>query len=112
MSWGRRHPMSSKTPRRRGRPSSKRSRRASPKVIVHVEPKQPPDLTVLMNGAALELIGKAFELDPGSYVFEAKGGGLVAGRVTVEAAERTTTEVRLVLRAQSDSRRANPRRRS
>lgn len=72
-----------------------------PKIVLRVAPSQPPDLAITMNGEAVSVtsIGTPIEVEPGSYVFEAKGGGLVSGRVTVDAAERTTSEVKLVLSA-------------
>ncbi|MBK6520774.1 MAG: hypothetical protein IPM79_39655 [Polyangiaceae bacterium] len=69
-----------------------------PKVVVRVEPSA-ADAVVTMNGETLaaEKLGPELPIDPGKYTFEAKASGLESGRVTVEAAERTTTEVKLVL---------------
>lgn len=74
--------------------------RRTPKLIVRVEPADARDLGVVMNGATFEgsRLGSAFPVDPGVYVFEAKATGLEGPKVTVDAAERTTTEVRLLLR--------------
>ena len=70
-----------------------------PKVVVRVEPSA-ADAVVTMNGETLaaEKLGPELPIDPGKYTFEAKASGLESGRVTVEAGERTTTEVKLVLR--------------
>lgn len=69
-----------------------------PKISLRVEPS-PADAVITMNGEALaaDKIGPEMAIDPGKYTFEAKAAGLESGRVTVEAAERTTTEVKLVL---------------
>ncbi len=70
-----------------------------PKVIVTPDPKDAPGLVVTMNGTPLaaDRLGVEFGVNPGSFSFEAKAEGLEAGRVIVNAAERTTTEVALVL---------------
>jgi hypothetical protein len=74
--------------------------RRIPKVLVKPEPADAEELAVVMNGATLESgrIGATFAVDPGQYTFEGKAKGLEAQKVIVDAAERTTTEVRLLLR--------------
>jgi hypothetical protein len=74
--------------------------RRIPKVLVKPDPSDAKGLGVVMNGASLDAdkIGVVFPVDPGQYSFEAKADGLEAQKVTVDAAERTTTEVRLMLR--------------
>ncbi|NUP11551.1 MAG: hypothetical protein HOW73_36360 [Polyangiaceae bacterium] len=73
--------------------------RRIPKVVVVLEPKSASGLAITMNGSVLDPahLGVGFGVAPGSYVFEAHADGLESGKVTVEAAERTTTEVKLVL---------------
>jgi len=75
--------------------------RRIPKVLVKAEPVDAAHLDIVMNGASLdaEKIGVPFAVDPGQYSFEAKADDLEAQKVTVDAAERTTTEVRLLLHA-------------
>ncbi len=74
--------------------------RRIPKVQVKPEPADSEELVIVMNGATLEpgRIGAAFAVDPGQYTFEGKAKGLEAQKVIVDAAERTTTEVRMLLR--------------
>lgn len=72
-----------------------------PKITLLLSPKPlPKDVSVTMNGAPVspEQLRQTFIVEPATYVFEAKSPTLEAGRVTVDAAERTTTEVRLALR--------------
>lgn len=71
-----------------------------PKITLIVTPKPlPRGVSVTMNGAPVPVadLTRTFIVEPASYVFEAKSPTLEAGRVTVDAAERTTTEVRLAL---------------
>ncbi len=73
-----------------------------PKIVVKVGPSRPDDLVVKMNGQRLDRarLGTPMEVDAGTYTFEARGGDLVAGKVTVSAAERTTVDVKLVLQTE------------
>jgi hypothetical protein len=70
-----------------------------PKLLVTTEPSAPPGLQVTMNGKPLEGIrlGELAEIDPGTYVFEAKADGLVSPKLTVNATPATTAEIKLVL---------------
>lgn len=71
-----------------------------PKITLIVTPKPlPRNVSVTMNGAPVPPadLTQTFVVEPATYVFEAKSATLEAGRVTVDAAERTTTEVRLAL---------------
>jgi hypothetical protein len=70
-----------------------------PKLLVTTEPSSPPGLRVTMNGKPLDGIklGETSEIDPGTYVFEAKADGLVSPKLTVNATPSTTAEVKLVL---------------
>lgn len=70
-----------------------------PKLRLLPEPPDAAGLSVTMNGqpVAAERFSAPFPVDPGSYVFEAKADGMEAARVTVEAVERSSTDVRLVL---------------
>jgi hypothetical protein len=70
-----------------------------PKLLVTTEPSAPAGLQVTMNGKPLEgvKLGELAEVDPGTYVFEAKADGLVSPKLTVNATPSTTAEVKLVL---------------
>lgn len=68
-----------------------------PKLIVKVEPPDAEGLKVTKDGEPFTVPSGEFQLDPGTVSFEAKADALEAGKVIVNAAERTTTEVRLVL---------------
>jgi hypothetical protein len=73
-----------------------------PKVLVTTDPSAAPGLQVTMNGEPLEGIrlGELSEIDPGTYVFEAKADGLVSPKLTVNATAATTAEIKLVLQAE------------
>jgi len=70
-----------------------------PKLLVRPQPADAAGLVVKMNDAdlAADRFGVPFGVAPGSFTFTARADGLSASNVTVDAAERTTTEVRLVL---------------
>jgi hypothetical protein len=70
-----------------------------PKLIVRPRPENAAGLEVKMNGDALapDRLGVPFDVAPGSFTFQARANGLEASNVTVDAVERSTTEVRLVL---------------
>lgn len=70
-----------------------------PKLVVKPRPESAPGLKITMNGEALgpERLGVPFDVVPGSFTFQARADGLEASNVTVDAVERSTTEVRLVL---------------
>lgn len=73
--------------------------RRIPKLVVKPRPENAPGLEITMNGEKLgpERLGVPFDVGPGSFTFKARADGLEASNVTVDAVERSTTEVRLVL---------------
>ena len=70
-----------------------------PKLIVRPRPENAAGLEIKMNGETLtpDRLGVPFDVPPGSFTFQARATGLEASNVTVDAVERSTTEVRLVL---------------
>jgi hypothetical protein len=70
-----------------------------PKLVVRPRPANAAGLDITMNGEKLgpERLGVPFDVAPGSFTFKARADGLEASNVTVDAVERSTTEVRLVL---------------
>jgi hypothetical protein len=70
-----------------------------PKLVVRPRPANAAGLEIKMNGEALgaDRLGVPFDVVPGSFTFQARATGLEASNVTVDAVERSTTEVRLVL---------------
>ncbi|MBL8741647.1 MAG: hypothetical protein JNK04_11155 [Myxococcales bacterium] len=70
-----------------------------PKLVVRPRPENAAGLSITMNGETLgpDRLGVPFDVAPGSFTFKARADGLEASNVTVDAVERSTTEVRLVL---------------
>ena len=70
-----------------------------PKIVVSVQPTGAEGLQIERDGASFDLseLGRPVAVDPLPTSLSARASGLEAGKVTVNPAERTTTEVRLLL---------------